>query len=275
MSGCSLRDGVAPHRHRTTWLVLGAVLLVLVACSTRSGDGPGTPSGLTIWQLWHPDLIAPIVDRFVFEHPGIRVRVEQIDWAEAPARLAAALAAGEAPDLCELSSTWVPRFTAGGHLADLTRAASPMAAPAPAWDAVTVGGRVRALPWLASSRLLAVHRGLLDDAGPMPGSSPETWDDLLAAAGRIDSLDASIHGFGIPADAPHLLHRLLLTFAAGNGGRVLSADGQHAVVDSLPVVDALELLVGLSAHALRAPLAELELALAEGRLGMLIVDAAS
>ena len=247
--------------------------LALAGCSSPEDGQPARRVTVTFWQFWDPEIIQPLAGRFEFEHPDIRVEVVQIPWQGGLEQLEGALAAGRPPDLCELSSTWLPRLVAAGQLRDLTALVQPLTDGYLLWAAVTLEQRVFALPWLAGTRALYINRTLFRRAGLDADHPPTTWDELLNAATRIDSLDSEIHGFGIVAGEPYLLHKQFLPFAWGNGGQLLAADGRHAALDAPAMRAALEYFVELGRHALRAGHDELLRALREDRPGMLIAGA--
>ena len=53
------------------------------------------------------------------EHPGIRVRVQQIPWIAAHEKLLTAYVGDATPDLAQIGNTWIPEFAALGALEPL------------------------------------------------------------------------------------------------------------------------------------------------------------
>ena len=126
------------------------------------------------------------------EHPGIRVRIEQLPWTAAHEKLLTAFA-GDA--------TARPR-PAGQHLAAGVRGARRAraagrahrcrAATLPAadyfggiWDTNVIDGRVYGVPWYVDTRLLFYRRDLLAAAGF--AAVPTRWDELAAQRCRRSS----------------------------------------------------------------------------------------
>jgi ABC-type glycerol-3-phosphate transport system substrate-binding protein len=138
--------------------------------------------------------IQPLLDRYAALHPGVRIELQQLTWQSGLEKIEAAVAAGTAPDLCELGSTWLPRFAADGVLADLTAVAAPLEPHFVLWEPARRAGRTYGLPWVVGTRALFVNRALLAQAGLDPSRPPGTWDELLAAAARIAALGRH-HGF--------------------------------------------------------------------------------
>jgi len=98
-------------------VLLFAIFVAVTGCA---GGGDDAARPLRFWQFWDTGVIEPIVRRFEAENPGIKVEVEQLTWKSGLEKIQAAVASGTEPDLCELGSTWLPRFSYEGVLADLT-----------------------------------------------------------------------------------------------------------------------------------------------------------
>jgi multiple sugar transport system substrate-binding protein len=211
--------------------------------------------------------------QFESEHPGIRVELEQLTWQAGQEKIQAALAAGQAPDLCELGSTWLPRFAAEGVLADVTSLADSLAADYVQWEPARHAGKVYGLPWVVGTRALFVNRALCRQAGLDPDRPPATWDELIAAATAIDNLGPAEHGFGLNAGERYVLFKKFMPFAWGNGGEVLTPDLSRSVFDSPANAEALEFYVRLSRVSLLEKQDVIDRTFQEGKVGMMISGA--
>jgi len=239
------------------------------------GCGGGKDSGVTVirfWQFWDMGVIEPMVHRFEAAHPGVRVEVEQLTWKSGLEKIQAAMASGTQPDLCELGSTWLPRFSYEGVLMDLTPVYEEQADSFLMWESARWKGQVYGLPWVQGSRVLFYNRELFRQAGLDPGRPPETWDELLDAARRIEALGDDIHGFGLNLGERYVLYKKFMAFAWGNGGRIVDDEGNVAF-DSDAVLEALEFYLKLADYSLKEKQEVLDHDFKTGKLGMQISGA--
>jgi len=249
-------------------LALTAVLLAAGGCGS-SEERDGT---IRFWQFWDISVVEPIVREFEAQNPGIKVEVEQLTWQSGLEKIQAAIASGTQPDLCELGSTWVPRFSYEGVLEDVTAVHSEVADSFLMWDSGLWRGRVYALPWVQGSRVLFYNEDLFVRAGLDPADPPETWDELLAAARKIHALSDDISGFGLNLGERYVLYKKFMAFAWGNGGGILDASG-NVVFDSGENLEALEFYQVLSRYSLREKQEVLDHNFKSGLLGMQISGA--
>ncbi len=250
---------------------LVGVLLVVVMLSGCAG-GQDDPNRLVFWQFWDVATIQPMVDAFEASNPGVTVEVEQLTWKSGLEKIQAALASGTQPDVCELGSTWLPRFSYDGVLSDLTDVYNSDRDQFLMWESALWQGRVYGLPWVQGSRALFFNRELFRQAGLDPDRPPTTWAELTDAATRIDALADNINGFGQNLGESYVLYKKFMAFAWGNGGRILDDQGQ-VVFNQEPVVEALEYYVALGKHSLQEKQEVLDHEFKSGRLGMQVSGA--
>jgi len=129
---------------------------------------------------------------FEREHPGVRVRIEQLPWTAAHEKLLTAFAGDATPDIAQMGNTWLPEFVALGALEPLDQRvqASPDIDARDyfpgIWDTNRVQGELFGVPWYVDTRLLFYRRDLLAQAGF--AAPPRTWDEwmqMLAAVKRL------------------------------------------------------------------------------------------
>jgi multiple sugar transport system substrate-binding protein len=260
------------RRTRTTRfaMALGTVcLVVLCSCGKKTNDGTTT---IHFWQFWDMGVVAPIVAEFEKQNPGVHVDVEQLTWATGLEKIQAALASGTQPDVCELGSTWLPRFSYEGVLEDLTSVYEAERDSFLMWDSALWKGRVYGLPWVQGSRVLFVNRDLFRRAGLDPDHAPETWDELLEASRKIGALGDGVYGFGQNIGEKYVLYKKFMAFAWGNGGDVFDEQG-HIVVNSPAMLEALEFYLKLAPYSLQEKQEVLDQYFKTGKLGMQISGA--
>ena len=245
-----------------------AALLACVGC----GGGDGKEEPLRFWQFWDIGVVEPLIREFEAQNPGIEVEVEQLTWKSGLEKIQATIASGTQPDLCELGSEWVLRFGYEGVLEDLTAHYAEIADSFIMWDSARWKGRVYGLPWVQGSRALFYNVDLFERAGLDPDRPPETWDDLVDAAKRIDELPGEVSGFGLNMGERYVLYKKFMAFAWGNGGGILDADG-HVIFDSPANVEALEFYQRLAAYSLKEKQEVLDHYFKSGQLGMQVSGA--
>ncbi|MFN8546011.1 MAG: sugar ABC transporter substrate-binding protein [Candidatus Binatia bacterium] len=169
-----------------TWLVAAVVLPGAVACG-------GRPPADTVVELWamgrEGEVVQQMLPDFEREHPGVRVRVQQIPWSAAHEKLLTAYVGGAMPDVFQAGNTWLPELVALDAVEPLdARVAASAVVRLDDYfpgilDASVIGGRTWAVPWYADTRLLFYRRDLLAAAGV--GDPPRTWDAWVDAMTRV------------------------------------------------------------------------------------------
>ncbi len=242
------------------------IAALLVSCG---GENDGREV-ITFWQFWPSRHIEPIVEAFESENPGVEVKMQQLTWGSGFEKIVAAAAAGNPPDLCELGSTWVPRFASDGAVADVTGEVEAIVDDYRMWEIATYGGRVYGWPWVLGTRVLFYNLDLLERAGLDPEEPPETWAELLEAARGVHSLGEGVYGFGLNAGERYVTYKKFMALAWGNGGRILSDDLERSEFDSPGNRQALEFYVGLLPYSIIERQDMIDQAFKDGRVGLMI-----
>ena len=170
---------LAASRRRVV-LASAACSLGLAGCARRD---PGT---LRFWAMGREAEVAgELLIEFEREHPGIRVRIEQLPWSAAHEKLLTAFAGSVLPDVVQLGNSWLPELVALGALEalDARVAAAPDVSAADyfggIWDTNVVDGKLYGVPWYVDTRVLFYRRDLLAAAGV--ADVPTRWSDFQAA----------------------------------------------------------------------------------------------
>lgn len=252
--------------------LVGLAVLALVAGLSCGKKQSADDNVIRFWQFWDIGVIQPLVAEFERQNPGIRVEIEQLTWATGLEKIQASLASGTQPDVCELGSTWVPRFSYEGVLEDVTPVYEAQRDSFLMWESGLWEGRAYGLPWVQGSRVLFYNRELFRRAGLDPDRPPQTWDDLLDASKRIGTLGTGIYGFGQNIGEKYILYKKFMAFAWGNGGDVFDAQG-NVTVNSPAMIEALEFYLSLAPFSLQEKQEVLDQYFKTGRLGMQISGA--
>src|SRR5690625_1192223 len=174
---------------------------------------------ITYWQYDYAtrvDAMNQLIEQFEAENPDIIVQHETFPYDAYPARVAAALAAGEGPDVVQLFYGWLPAWAPAGYVEPLPAEhfdADELAATfAPLVDAAKYRGEYYGLPTAVRSLALFYNADMLAEAGY--DEPPVTWDEFVEIAEALTERSGSRMtraGFGIaPTGQDHHLVRTVL-----------------------------------------------------------------
>ena len=215
--------------------VRAACSLLLVAassCSRSGGEAPApgaVPLVLKHQPLWgDPAPFHAFLDRFRRENPDVLLRTETLPNASDAARemFVTALEGGADDfDVFAIDVVWAPEFARAGWLADLSDAFPPARLadeflPGPA-EAVTLDGRVYAVPWFLDVGLLYYRTDLVPRA-------PRTYAELRQLAREAMARDPRLSGFLWQGRQYEGLNCNVFEAVWGHGGEVLR-DGRIAL----------------------------------------------
>lgn len=201
-------------------------LLTAAGAAALAGCAPDDDRTLRFWAMGREsEVVAELMPAFEREHPGVRVKVEQLPWTAAHEKLLTAFAGDATPDLAQVGNTWLPEMQALGALEPL----EPWLARTPTliesdyfdgiWATNAPSGQRVGLPWYVDTRLMFVRQDLLAAAGiPRPPQSWEAWRDALARLRR--------HGVATPLLLPTNEFEPLLALALQQPGEVLRDHGR-------------------------------------------------
>lgn len=215
-------------------------LIKLVAASALLVMGSAFAQEVTItyWQYEFPsrvEAINQLIEQFEAENPGINVEHETFPYDAYQPRIAAALPAGEGPDVMQLFYGWLPMYARAGYVeplpeqyfdaAELDEAFIPMA------QAAKFDGQWYGLPTAVRSLALFYNRDKLREAGFE--NPPATWDEFLEIAQALTVKRGPRFtqiGYGIsPAGQDHHLVRTVLTRQFGS--QAYNEDGTEVLYD--------------------------------------------
>jgi multiple sugar transport system substrate-binding protein len=169
---------VTLRRHHACQILLG--LALGVAC-TGQADRTSEVQELRFWALGREgEVVKSMMPDFEREHPGIRVRVQQLPWSAAHEKLLTAHVGDVTPDIAQIGNTWVPEFVALRALEPLSgrAAASPSVTEREffpgIWATNVVADTLWGIPWYVDTRLMYYRSDLLRAAGVT--TVPSTWE---------------------------------------------------------------------------------------------------
>ncbi|MDI6807616.1 MAG: extracellular solute-binding protein [Candidatus Eisenbacteria bacterium] len=255
-------------------LFLCVGLIALAAGISFEGcGGKKTGDKLVFWEFWQSSLMEPLIREFERENPGIKVEMQQITWQNGLEKILAAVASGTAPDLCELGSTFFPRFASSGSLHEVGSDVDSLRDKLTNWELVTYDGKIYGIPWLVGTRAIFFNKTLLAKAGLDSTRGPETWQELVEIAKKIHDPAEGIYGFGLNSGERYVLFKKFMPFAWGNGGNVLTSDLKHSRLYSRENVEALKFYVSLKRCSVVERQEVLDRLFKEGRVGLILSGA--
>ncbi|WP_327584489.1 extracellular solute-binding protein [Nonomuraea sp. NBC_00507] len=196
------------------------------ASGSASASGPKyAGQSITVWRLGDPNEPSQkYMDDLVAEfktQTGADATVQWIPWPQVNDKFTAAAAGGEGPDVTEIGNDQVPLWQSQDALApvtSITAGGEHAQIPKNLFGLETIDGEVYAMPWGAGTRAVMYRKDWFED---LKIEVPKTWDDVLAAAKKIqDEKGKDVDGFAFNggSDANHLL-----------GAMAWSEGGEYAV----------------------------------------------
>ncbi|MEV0586045.1 extracellular solute-binding protein [Nonomuraea sp. NPDC050310] len=234
-----------------TTVTTAALALGLAACGgsepAKPSEAPqaggssaaATPAGkqfagkeLTLWRLGD---VNPAAKKYTdaltaayTEQSGATVKVEWIPWPQVNDKFTAAAAGGAGPDVTEIGNDQVPLWQSQEALepvTDIVSAGDQAQIPKNLMGLETIDGETYAVPWGGGSRAVLYRTDWFKELNL---EVPKTWDELLAAAKKIqEAKGKDVDGFAFNggSDANHLLGALAWT----GGGEYAVKEGDNWV----------------------------------------------
>jgi len=210
-----------------------AATLGLAACS--GGNAPAESSGpvdgkgktLTVWIMkgTNPDASAfyDEVSKEFEKETGAKVKVEEVQWADAHDRFVTSIAGGTTPDVAETGTTWTAEFADAGALLPLDKYVD---AEKGLKDDLVEGLKVAGtydkelygMPWYAGVRSIVYRTDVFQELGL---KAPQNWDDIVKAGEAIKAAKPDMMPFPVPGDAEFQVY----PWVWGAGGEVATEKG--------------------------------------------------
>ncbi|WP_299747734.1 extracellular solute-binding protein [uncultured Tateyamaria sp.] len=147
------------------------------------------------WQYYFDARVTAmeqLIEKFEAANPDITVTMTHFPYADYRTKVAAAIPAGEGPDVVQLFYGWLNDYVAAELIQPLPADTFPTAQIDeqffPMVQAMKEGDQYWALPTAVRSLALFYNERLLDDAGVEP---PTNFDELMAAAKAMTKRDGA------------------------------------------------------------------------------------
>ena len=166
---------------------LGAILAALLATGTARAQVE-----IEYWQYTFAQRVQAIdelIKRFEAANPGIKVKHTHVPYDDFRVKIAAAIPAGQGPDVVQLFYGWLQDYLKAGLLQPLP--ASDFSAVEiereffPIVQQMKVDGKYYAVPTAVRSLALFCNKALFKEAGLDPNRPPATLDELVDYASKL------------------------------------------------------------------------------------------
>jgi putative chitobiose transport system substrate-binding protein len=215
-------------------------------------DGVEEGAEITFWTMslspTFDEYITKIVENFEQTYPEVNVTWEDQPWDSLQEQTRNSFAAGDPPDVINLSPAWVGEFAEAGLLMNMDEALGA-AYPAlreqysnGAWETLMYEGVSYQIPWyLGLSNFLGYNKVILEELGVAPEDLPTTWPELYEFSKTVressDYYATSLNfGSGIELN--------MLNYLVYNDVPVYNEDGTVAL-NTPEAVESLQLWVDL------------------------------
>src|SRR5690606_4296018 len=176
--GDTMSSFARPTRRTVTGLGAAAALGLLAACGRpdETESGPAAPAepiaegaatgSLTVWAMGaEGEKLPELLKGFQEQNPDVTVEVTPVPWDSAHDKFTSAIAAGTAPDVAQVGSTWMAEFVGLNALESTPEEVATDDYFPGALEAVTVDGTVYGVPWYVETRVVYYRKDLAEKAG--------------------------------------------------------------------------------------------------------------
>jgi multiple sugar transport system substrate-binding protein len=178
---------------KRTGIAIAILALMLAAVAASAEDVT-----ITYWQYFYEskvNLMTDLIQRFQAQNPGIKVEQVTFPYESYLQKVAAAVPAGEGPEVINLFYGWLPLWVKSGYIQPL----SPVDFSAGYFksnfypfvaESVNFGGKNYSVPTAVRTLALFYNKKLFREAGLDPNVPPKTLDELVAYAKKLSKYDA-------------------------------------------------------------------------------------
>ena len=220
-----------------------AAVTLLVGCSSGN-PVEKAPTSITLWSRGANEAInKALADAWNADH-STKVKLLPIPDADYTKKLAAAVAAGNPPDVATLDVVSIPEMVRGGILTDITDRAKSLSffdkLAASYIDHSTKNGAIYALPENIDASSLFWNKDLFAKAGLDPNKPPTTFAEIKSDAAAISALGGAVKGFYFPGQCAGCNAYTFSPLVWASGGDYVNKAGTKATLTSSGLADALK-----------------------------------
>lgn len=225
-------------------ILMSLVLVIMLAsCSNEASSDGKTADGkfkgeLTVWI--HPyvgnelkskqnEVFENMAAEFKKEYPDLKIKFEEIPWANREQKILTALAANQGPDVFYLIPDMMGQFADRGVLTPITDLLSEnfdrSDFPESSLEAVTYKDELYGLPILHEVVANVYNTKVLEDIGASKEDVPETWEEFNALAEKAVAKGYYARGF----EGGNTLNGTLYPILWQAGGDVIDENGKVVI----------------------------------------------
>jgi ABC-type glycerol-3-phosphate transport system substrate-binding protein len=182
-----------------------------------------------------PDLLK-LLDEFQ-QIRNVQVKVEQMSWDDAWAKLLSYALSGKGPDVSHVGSTWVSSLVGMNAVRKFTdQEVEAMGGSdifiSPAWQSATIDDAIYSIPWSSFTFLVFYRRDHLESAGIQEDHAFDTAANFHDTVKKLKE-KSSISPLILPS-GKHFLDRVHIaaSWIWGADGDYFSNDGRHSLLTS-------------------------------------------
>lgn len=165
------------------------IFSVLLSAGCFKPEQPDDRIELTFWTISlspsYDSYIKGLIREYEAAHPRVSIKWVDLPQQVSRQKLMAGIAAGQPPDLVNTSTEFALTLAQNGAICELDEAVSPDRRNEyfeNIWNAVRYEGKVYAIPWYVTTKVLIFNKELLKKAGLDPSRPPQTMDEMDAMA---------------------------------------------------------------------------------------------
>ena len=234
------------HAGNRRLLLKAAAASAALAALPRRSLAQGGKRTVTIWSHFagtNFEILQRFLAEFNAANPDVEVKATSFGVGEILPKYLAAIAAGAGPDVFHAPG-YVPRDLAQNKviapLDDLVRL-DPTTLKN--FDPITVyDGRRYGVPVNGGLGCMLYNVELMEKAGLDRAKPPDTWDELMAAAGKMTNAAENQWGLMIPNQVGFGTAQAYYAFLTAAGGDLLTPDGRATAFNSPAGLDTLTFL---------------------------------
>jgi multiple sugar transport system substrate-binding protein len=238
-----------PTRRTVTGLGAAAALGLLAACGRPEEEegGAAAPAepiaegaatgSLTVWAMGaEGEKLPELLKGFQEQNPDVTVEVTPVPWDSAHDKFTSAIAAGTAPDVAQVGSTWMAEFVGLDALEPTPEEIATDDDFPGALESVTVGETVYGVPWYVETRVVFYRKDLAEQAGIT--EPPTDWEGLVALAQAYQEQADATWGISLQPGGTGSW-QTVMPLIWSNGGNVVDEAGTAFTFESAQNEEAL------------------------------------
>lgn len=241
-------------KKRLAFLLTGAFLAstLLSGCGGTKTNSNASSSGemsgeITFWHSFTQgprlESIQSTADKFMEEHPDVKINIETFSWADFYTKWTTGLASGNVPDMSTALPGQVVEMMDAGAIIPLNDLIDKIGKDKFYEKALSEGeqeGEYYSIPLYSHAQVMWYRKDLLKEAGL---DVPKTWDEFAQAAKALTK--DGVYGCSFPCGSGDLMATRFLNFYVRSAGESLLTDDLKANLTSDAAIDGINFWVDI------------------------------